>query len=448
MLNLWRALGRPERPRLRLALLLAALAAALSVGLLALSGWFIAASALAGLGGAAWSFNHLYPSAGIRAAAVGRVASRYAEQIVGHAATLHLSARLRPALFRAMAHARPGVAPLSAARQAQLIEEVDAAEAGFLRLWLPGIAVVAGVGLTFLLALAVDPLGAAATAGACAALLWDLVRRSRGIERATAALSEAEAEQRRSIGDFVDGARALECLDALPVAGAAFLTDSAAAWDQRERIDARARRWGLLPTAAAGIFAALALARAQQIGADLPMALAVALAGVAAFQAAGGLAALGPLWPRSTRAAATLSATLGAQPASIEPETSAVPAAALPLVVRGLYLQPGGPETRRGPIDFTLSAGEVLLLTGPSGVGKTSLLETLVRLRAPAAGGIWYDGLAADRLRGAAVRCTVALAPQTPQFAEGTLAEALRLANPTAVRRRWMLPCGEPRYRS
>jgi ABC-type bacteriocin/lantibiotic exporter with double-glycine peptidase domain len=81
-------------------------------------------------------------------------------------------------------------------------------------------------------------------------------------------------------------------------------------------------------------------------------------------------------------------------------------------------------------------------------VGKTSLLETLVRLRAPAAGGIWYDGLAADRLRGAAVRCTVALAPQTPQFAEGTLAEALRLANPTAVRRRWMLPCGEPRYRS
>lgn len=41
-------------------------------------------------------------------------------------------------------------------------------------------------------------------------------------------------------------------------------------------------------------------------------------------------------------------------------------------------------------VDFTLRAGEFLLLRGPNGVGKSTLLRTLYRSYLPRAGHIWY----------------------------------------------------------
>ena len=112
---------RRQRPRLLLAGLLAALVAAASVTLLGLSGWFITAAALAGLGGpaVAQGFNYLLPSAAIRLLAILRTGGRYGERLVGHDAALRALARLRPALFRALAASPviqrdwpPGVASL------------------------------------------------------------------------------------------------------------------------------------------------------------------------------------------------------------------------------------------------------------------------------------------------------------------------------------------------
>jgi alpha-D-ribose 1-methylphosphonate 5-triphosphate synthase subunit PhnL len=42
-------------------------------------------------------------------------------------------------------------------------------------------------------------------------------------------------------------------------------------------------------------------------------------------------------------------------------------------------------------LDFTLSPGEFLLLSGPNGVGKSTLLRTLYRSYLPVSGHIWYD---------------------------------------------------------
>ena len=85
-------LGRPAKRRFALALLLSALAGASSIILLGLSGWFLTAAAVAGSAGAGYVFNHLYPSAGVRAAAFSRVLTKYGEQLIGHDATLSLSA--------------------------------------------------------------------------------------------------------------------------------------------------------------------------------------------------------------------------------------------------------------------------------------------------------------------------------------------------------------------
>src|SRR4051794_39157901 len=66
---------------------LAVLAECCSVGLVGLCGWFIATSAVAGA--SAYSlFSYLAPSGGVRAFAVGRIATGYAHRVVLHSAAL------------------------------------------------------------------------------------------------------------------------------------------------------------------------------------------------------------------------------------------------------------------------------------------------------------------------------------------------------------------------
>jgi ATP-binding cassette, subfamily C, bacterial CydC len=82
-----------RRPRSRGALvsvaglLLAVLTESCSVGLLGLSGWFIASSAVAGASIYS-AFSYLAPSGGVRAFALGRIATGYASRVVLHAAAL------------------------------------------------------------------------------------------------------------------------------------------------------------------------------------------------------------------------------------------------------------------------------------------------------------------------------------------------------------------------
>ncbi len=81
-----------------LALLVAVVAVGTGIGLLLLSGWFIAASALAGIG-ALGTFNYLLPAASIRMLAISRIAAGYGEKALGHAALLCRVQALRERIF-------------------------------------------------------------------------------------------------------------------------------------------------------------------------------------------------------------------------------------------------------------------------------------------------------------------------------------------------------------
>ncbi len=144
------------------ALLLGAWLACVTVlsgmALLGLSGWFITATALAGLSAStAFMFDVFMPSAGIRLLAVGRTAARYGERLVTHDATFAALAALRVRLFRGWAEA--GAARTLMARPARLLfrltSDIDALESLYLRLIVPalaalGAAMLAGLVLGFL----------------------------------------------------------------------------------------------------------------------------------------------------------------------------------------------------------------------------------------------------------------------------------------------------------
>jgi ATP-binding cassette subfamily C protein CydC len=119
---------------------LASLTVLMGMALLGLSGWFIAATALAGLVPAtALVFDVFMPSAGIRLLALGRTGARYGERLVTHDATLAVLAALRERLFRSWAPA--GAAwqlRLRPARWLQrLTSDVDALDSLYLRLAVP-----------------------------------------------------------------------------------------------------------------------------------------------------------------------------------------------------------------------------------------------------------------------------------------------------------------------
>lgn len=87
-----------------LGVLLAVVTALSGVALLAVSGWFISAAALAGVSVVtAHAFNFFAPGAIVRGLSISRTAGRYGERIITHEATFRLLSRLRADLFRVLA---------------------------------------------------------------------------------------------------------------------------------------------------------------------------------------------------------------------------------------------------------------------------------------------------------------------------------------------------------
>lgn len=112
-----------------------------SVGLLTVSGWFLAATAIAGVG---TLFNFFYPSASVRGLAIGRTAARYFEKIVTHDATFRILAKLRVQVFSKIIPLSPAV--LNRYRNSdllnRLVADVDTLDSLYLRLLAPFISAI------------------------------------------------------------------------------------------------------------------------------------------------------------------------------------------------------------------------------------------------------------------------------------------------------------------
>jgi len=83
---------------------------------------------------------------------------------------------------------------------------------------------------------------------------------------------------------------------------------------------------------------------------------------------------------------------------------------------------------------FTLEVapGEKLALVGPSGAGKTTVFQLLLRFYDPSSGTIRLDGVELARADLAQVRRRIALVPQDPVIFAGTVADNVRYGRPEA----------------
>lgn len=409
-----RAQERRQGARLLTAAVTAALVSAAAVLLLGVSGWFITASALAGLAGSAvaHSFNFMVPSALIRFFAIVRTGSRYAERITGHDAALQALAALRPQLFEGIAHGPAGKALTLAGGEAssRMVQDVDAIQNRFVRLSAPWGAVaglIAGLGLALLTgwttALAI------AAASALGVLAAALVGRWLA-EPAGRAVQAASGELKTQFAAFAAAAPELQAYGVKAWAVERLAERGADLERATERL-ASAGGWIMLTQSTAMALAVVGVMATAGAASPPLIALAI-LAAVTTVESAGALL--------------TAIRHNGAVEAAVErlgELLEAGPASSAPIATPNLGLSSA---------NLNLIPPQRLAVTGPSGAGKTTLIERWMHLRAPLPGEATLNGMDVAELSPDAARALFAYAPQQAVLLAGSVRENLKLALPGA----------------
>ena len=83
-------------------------------------------------------------------------------------------------------------------------------------------------------------------------------------------------------------------------------------------------------------------------------------------------------------------------------------------------------------VDLLVEPGEHVSVVGPSGCGKSTLLAVLLGFLTPGAGRVTVGGVPLDQIDPAAWRAGTTWVPQRPYLFRGTVAENLRMAQPSA----------------
>jgi ATP-binding cassette subfamily C protein CydC len=407
----------------------------MGIALLGLSGWFISAAAAAGLVGMGAVFDVFRPSAMVRFLALGRAAARYGERVLTHDATLRALEVLRLQLLSGLLAApyHRMIRMRGAQTLNRLTADIDALDGVPLRLVLPVMAGVLAQVAAFLALWALVDLRLAiwvllGYVIGTAVVFWSAARRtgplSRRVEAAGQAFRARFIDLIRSRRDLaVQGhlvAQAEHVLDAdhrrLALRRAQNRTEqlTGAVLQLLSAIVAAGTLWlGLslvqtgsigAPFAALGFFAALALAETVA-----PLRRAATDLGRMAEAARRVLSDVGGAVPvphaqASSEGELFIDAVTLCRPMSTDP------------VLQGMTLK--------------MKPTEVVAITGPSGVGKSTLLLAVAGLHPVSGGQITLGDLPVAEWNETALRRQVTLLPQRSALMSGTVAEALRLAAP------------------
>lgn len=417
--------------------LLGVLVVAANALLMAVSGWFITAMAIAGAG--KLSFNYFAPSAAIRALAIGRTVGRYLERLTTHAAAFRILAELRVWLFNRLAPLSPGLLERYAAGElaARLRSDIDSLENLYLRIIAPlatGLVTIGaatlfvacwhrGAALVLLLALAIPGL----------VLPFFARRLAEAPGRRVAALT---GELRSMVTDGVRGGSELVLLGAVARHAAGVDDLSSRLIAAQDRLAAiNAATLAAVVCCAGSCLAALLLVCSPQLQSGTlsgPQLVMLLLFAAAVFEAAGGMPTALQLLPAAAASARRISELSAAVPPVAEPAVPQPLPSGYDLSLQGVTFSYDGDKQVLAGLNLELPAGARVALTGASGSGKSTLAEILLRFRdyrgSITIGGCELRQLAADELRQ-----QLAVLPQKPHIFNTTIRENILLARPEAT---------------
>lgn len=423
--------------RLLVGIVLAVVTLLASISLLTLSGWFLAATSLAGFAGI-YSFNYMLPAAGVRGTAISRTVARYLERLVSHDTTFRVLQHLRVFTFSKLLPLSP--AGIARFREGELLNrlvaDVDTLDHLYLRVISPLVgALVVIVVVTFGLSWLDTSL--ALTLGAL--MLLTLIVIPPVFYRAGLPVG---ADLTRLRGDYRSGlTRWLQGQAELSLYGAANQFRSTMDATEQGWLAAQQRQASLtgmsqgLVMLMGGIAVTLLLwLSAVGIGGDPYPGAYIALFVFCALAAFEALAPVGTAFQHLGHVIASakrVSQIIEQRPAvnfAAESAASHVTGAALSL--SDVSFRYGEGLLAIDQLTLEIGAGEHIALLGRTGCGKSTLLQLLTRAWDPQQGTILLNGQPLTDWSEGDLRTRTSVVTQRVHLFSASLRDNLLLATP------------------
>jgi len=425
-------------------LLLSTITLMAGIGLLSLSGWFLSATAVAGLTLAtAQAFNYFTPGGGVRFLSIVRTASRYGERLATHQATFKLLTQLRVWTWKKLL-------PLSASnlqkeRQGdllnRLVADIDALDHLYLRLLTPMFAAFLMLLSMYFFVAWIDAEIALMLCGGLLSMwlilpwLFYFLGRKPGVKQL-----HSKRLYRVQVLEFIQG------MAEISLFGATQSFREKLSEAEKNLLDSQR----LMANVMAFSQAMLILCH----GAVVVLILYLAASGVGDYQPPGAmlamiafmaLACIEMILPiagafqhlSSCVAAATRINDLVQQTPDIvfnEQSNAVIEKGAIELTELNFSYPDTGQETQQTSvlkgINLSIRAGEKVALLGQTGCGKSTLLSLITREWQARSGQINVDGLAIDQYNQSALTSGLSVISQRVYLFSGTLRDNLTLAQP------------------
>ncbi|MEZ8502873.1 cysteine/glutathione ABC transporter ATP-binding protein/permease CydC [Vibrio splendidus] len=425
---------------LSLGMLLAFATLSASIGLLTLSGWFISASAVAGLTIARETFNYMLPGGGVRGLAMSRTAGRWGERVVSHNATFKLLTDLRIFFFKKLAPLIPG--RISNLRDAdllnRLVADVDAMDHVYLRLVSPVTVGVFGIFfLTLFLMWFDSSLGLILGSILLIMLLvWPILFYKLG-KRNGGELTQNKADLRVTTLDWIEG------YSELTLFGAEERYRNAILETQRKLMANQFVNANLtgMASAALMLFNGLTLVLMLWLAADGvggnapdPFIALMAFATMASFELLMPIAGAFQHLGQTLSSARRLNEVILSEPEVQFAEGKLDINKPLDITFSNVtFNYPDSERSVLNAVDLTIPATHKVAIVGQTGSGKSTLIQLLTRYWDPKKGYISIAGIELTQWNESQLRESISVVSQRVDILNGTLRDNLLIARPEAT---------------